>query len=126
MTEEKVIALVHMVDARTGAGHLKWEKTATDFEFQTTLSSFVIRIGRFSTREEPDCFVVSLVDKSGTELESISDRALMQMVSKTGMILQEGTYTLMERIFTNAKRQALGVDKAIDDILTELGGSPPP
>jgi hypothetical protein len=116
--------MAEKIEQRSEGGTLNWEKTASDYEFQATLSSFVIRIRCNVTNEGAD-YVLSLTDNQGVNLESISDVELTKMIKRTG-VYSKSAFDLMENIFKNAKRHALGVEKALDDILTELNDVPPP
>ena len=60
------------------------------------------------------------------ELDSITDSELTQLFRKsTRIVMGKSGFDIMASIFKNAKRQALGVDKALDDILSELDDEPP-
>lgn len=117
MMDDKFISLVNKIDKKTAAGDLSWEKTVSDQEFQANLASFVIRIRLEMQGPEPD-YILTLVDKSGVELETISDVYLSGLLKNT--FSAETGFTLMERIFKSAKRKALGLDKIIDKLISEL------
>ena len=119
MNDEKIVALVKKIDEKSIAGRVDWEKTVSDEEFQASLPSFVIRVRReYHNSPEPD-YVISLVDRNGTELESFDDSYVSRILK--GIYSNENGYIYMERIFKSAKRRALGVDRAIDSIIDELG-----
>jgi hypothetical protein len=125
MTEEKLIQLVEKIESQTRAGNLNWEGTATDNEFQATLGNFVLRVARHVSSDGSADFIINFVDKGGSDLESLSDIQLAKIARKAGGY-GVNAYDLMESIFKNAKRTALGVEKALDDILSELDDLPPP
>ena len=125
MTEEKLVQLADKIEERSAAGTMRWEQTASNNEFQTTLSSFVIRIV-CSPGENGIDYAIRLTDSNGEELESITDVELSKLTRKISRgVNSKGGFEVMESIFKNAKRQALGVDKALDDILSELDDEPP-
>jgi hypothetical protein len=122
MTEDKLIDLIQKVETKTATGGLKWDKTANDNEFQATLATFIIRIQQFEGRESTD-YTLNIIDKDGVSLESVTDGDLYRMIQRSDAFRHSelNGIDLMRSIFKNAKRHALGVDKAIDDILSELG-----
>jgi len=119
MAEEKLVELVQKVERKTAVGGLQWEETAGHEEFQTTLATFVIRIRQEMNSQGFD-YIISVVDSSGTTLESVSDGELSRIARSSETLYSVNPYELMEKIFKNAKRQVLGVDRAIDSILSEL------
>ena len=128
MTEEKLIEFVTKLEAKTLSGNVKWEETAATDVFQATLSSFVIRICRSEARDGSTDLEIDLVSKDGTIIESLSDGQFLRMVRKyqsAGALLEVNAHGVMESIFTSARRMALGVDKALDDVLSELNGESP-
>ena len=128
MTENKLIQLVKSIEKRTKEGALIWESTAANNEFQSTLASVVIRIRRDATGDAGFDFVISLFDSNGAELESLSDRDLKKMLAKSAYAYEPGlsdAYELMESVFKNAKRKALGVDAALDQMLSDLHDEDP-
>jgi S-adenosylmethionine hydrolase len=121
MTEEKLVELVRRIENKTAIGVLKWETTASENEFQTTLSSYVIQIQSKFSRDGDHDFTLNIIDGFGNAIESVSDTELARMANEFGLLKSSGeSYRLMEKIFVKAKRQALGVDSAIDNILSEL------
>ena len=119
MKEEKLVDLVRKIDAKTDSGELSWEKTVSDEEFQANLSNSLLRIRREYTGSTDPDFVLTVLDKNGTELESISDAYLNRFWRRD--IVPDTAFAVMQRIFKAARRKALGVDKAIEGILSELG-----
>ena len=126
MTDEKFIELARLIDDRTTSGAMKWEETGVDSLFQATLSKFVIRIkaSQSNFADEID-YEISIMGRNGTMLESFSDMELSRILKNHPNAVEKNGYILMDHIFKNAKRTALGIDKAIDDVLKELNDLPP-
>jgi hypothetical protein len=81
----------------------------------------VVRIGEQfdpSDVDHPD-LIIRIIDNNGNVLESTTNTDLFK-ITRDGTIEERHPYEVMESIFKKAKRQALGVDKAIDSILSEL------
>jgi hypothetical protein len=125
MTEEKLVQLADKIEERSAAGTLHWEQTAESNEFQTTLASFVVRIACYRGNDGID-YAIRLIGSDGIELDSVTDVELTKLARKSPRdAFPKSGFEVMESIFKNAKRQALGVDKALDDILSELDDEPP-
>ena len=121
MTENKLVTLVSKIERKTISDSLTWEATADQHEFQTTLANFVVRIGEQFDPDDvnnPD-YVIKIIDRDGNTLESATNADLVN-IDHGGTLGDRHPYEVMKSIFTKARRQALGVDKAIDNILSEL------
>jgi hypothetical protein len=120
MTENKIVTLVSKLETNTISNALIWEATAETQEFQTTLANFVVRICEQFDPEDPvhPDYIIKIIDSEGNVMESTTNVDLAKMEHKT--FGQRHPYEVMQSIFKMAKRQALGVDKAIDSILSEL------
>jgi hypothetical protein len=121
MTENKIVTLVGKIETNTNSDLLIWEATADAHEFQTTLANFVVRIGEQFDPEDPERpdYVIKIIDRDGNTLESATNVDLVKMEHEA-TFGERHPYEVMQSIFKKAKRQALGVDKAIDKILSEL------
>jgi hypothetical protein len=121
MTENKLVTLVSKIETNTISNALSWEATAETYEFQTTLANFVVRIGEGFDPDDPEHpdYVLKIIDHNGNTMESITNADLVKM-EHDATFGQRHPYEVMQSIFKKAKRQALGVDKVIDSILSEL------
>jgi hypothetical protein len=127
MTDLKFIELAKIIATRTSEGAMTWEETGSEDAFQATLSKYIIRIKSSPSEQVPDewDFEITILNSDGARLESFNDTDLTQLLKKSGDGNDPNGYVLMREIFKNAKRNALGVDKALDDILKELKELPP-
>lgn len=127
MTDEKLIELARLVLEQTNFNNLTWEETAAKDTFQATLSKYVIRVNsRSSIYEQAGTdYILTLVNQDGTIVESFDDVELTKLIKHYPLPTDLTGYAIMEEIFKNAKRHALGVDKALDDVLKELKRLPP-
>ncbi|MEI7534919.1 MAG: hypothetical protein WCK57_11170 [Verrucomicrobiae bacterium] len=117
---DKLVELVSRVEKKSISDALAWEVTANPDEFQTILASFVVRIREhFEAGDSLPDYEIKIIGANGNTLETISNGDLVNILHGNEI---EGRhpYAVMKSIFTKAKRQALGVDKAIDNILSEL------
>ncbi|HEY4416328.1 MAG TPA: hypothetical protein VGO57_11605 [Verrucomicrobiae bacterium] len=120
--EKKLLELVKRIENKTNSDALNWEKTAEQNEFQTTLANFVVRIREYYEYGEDDPnYVIKIISSDGTILESISNADLYRIYNQLkDKESEQHPYSMFVSIFAKAKRQALEVDKAIDNILSEL------
>ena len=108
MEFSKINNLVVRLYEQTANGKIDWEITATSEKYLTTSATYSIII----SEEEPD-YVLTIMDKYDDLIERVSDNDLREF--------NEDAYELMRSLYISARRNARGVDKAIDDILNTLG-----
>jgi hypothetical protein len=107
MSTDKMIKIAERLLVKTKEGSISWEETEDEYCFQTSLTEYSIRIkGPKMANPFGTSYFIKLLNQKGTELESISDKD-----AKPG---------LLEDLYSIARKNALNVDKAIDDILNEI------
>ena len=110
-----MLKLVQRLHGKTASGQVQWERTANEDVFQSSFPNYVVRVavgpGPSSGSTE---YFLTIRDEGGAVIESTSDRAISQA------LIAPNAFTLMEELHTMARRQALGVDKALDSLLSEL------
>lgn len=115
MSTDKLLILLSKLEERTDQGSVTWEITSNENQFQTVIGNYILRLlevsGDFSP--EPD-YVLRIQDHDGAIIESISDTELHQMNP------DYQAFQVMSKVFRLARRSAMGVDKAIDSIISEL------
>ena len=113
-TEERMLKLIERLSIKTHEGQLHWERTANPSIFQTSFPSYVVRL---NVRQEADStpdYVITVRGQDGTVLEQTSDVEISKAVPSSN------AYTVMADLFARARRQALGVNEALDSLLSEL------
>jgi len=114
MAEDKGRQFVDRICEKTIAGSLSWEKTTKEGLLQTTLGGYVIR---FSYDDDGQLYTLSLFNVEGQRMEVFND----EQFDRPGTAPEPTSmFQKMKLAYTAARRKALGVDKAITDILTEL------
>jgi len=114
MADEKVLRLLRRLHERTSSGQLQWTKTVVDGVYQASFPEYAVKVrpgeGGFDGPRE---FVMEIYDDDGVLIERVLDSDFGE---------HEGVaYKLLSGIYTIARRQAMGLDRAIDKILDELG-----
>lgn len=107
MTNEKIFTLIQRLHENTERGKIDWEATANSNRFATSSSDYSIIIS-----EEGEDYYLTIVDEFDELVERINDVELREVNSES--------LTLMKTLFSTARRNARGADKAIDDILRSL------
>lgn len=110
-TDEKILALIEKLYLKTQRGDIIWEETTTAEEFQAAFSKNTVQL----YQSENGGYCIRILNESGHILESASSYDLMAKAPD-----HNGVHLEMERLFTMARRQALGVDSALDNLLDEI------
>jgi hypothetical protein len=118
MTESKLLELLSRIESKTMKGEMKWEATAEQEQFQTILANVILRIDleRVDFEHVP---TLTLVNKDGVVMESIQG-AMLRDASSRAYNDEWLPARQLANIHKFARRQALGLDKAIDDLLSQL------
>lgn len=108
--EEKMLALVTSLTSQTSTNKLKWKKTEVKNTYQAAIPKLeqVVRLGR----KEVDKAFVGLID----------ERVSIGIYNNLGELIIEFNTPNPDaiRLYNRVKRGAMGVDKAIDDLLNYL------
>lgn len=114
-TEERLLKLVQGLLAKTKSGDVVWERTSATDVFQAAFPRYTVKVSERGDASEPllTNYVVSIFDEAGTIIERASYLDL-------GKSSQVNNFELMKELYSVARRQALGVDGALDTLLSEL------
>ncbi|WP_116817757.1 hypothetical protein [Pseudomonas syringae] len=112
MADEKLIKLVTELNKQTSAGKVAWESTDLVGVFQVSYPNYSIRISSRERNDVEDVFI-TIINSVGDVVESFSDVTLSSDFSSA--------YRLMSNTYFEARRIAMGVNAALDEILAELG-----
>ena len=105
--EEKRLAIANKLLERTDRGAVKWEEAAEEKKFLTSFSQYSVAIRKtLSLGWGPDQYTISLIDAAGKLLEEVSEK--------------ESSSAVLTTLYQKARREALGVEKALDDVLGSL------
>lgn len=113
---DKVRSFIEKLAARTEQGKVSWERTADDGVYQASFPNYTVHVltrHNPERRDETD-YVLQIKDEDGAVIEDVSDETLS---IRTGDPISK----IMGAMFRQARRKALGVDKAVDAILSALG-----
>jgi hypothetical protein len=101
---DKLIQIAELVYDQTLRGELKWEKTPDFSTFQTSFPSYSILI-----QDSRDTIVFKICNEEAQVIEQLSEA----QASNSG-------FSNMRDLYLAARRAAMGVDQALDEILKNL------
>lgn len=104
--EEKMTQILDALLAKTADGKLTWEETEAVNAYCAVLQEGSVRIEKIG----PDYYSLKVYNGQGVVLEEITRSATSELPQ-------------LQELHEVAHRSALGVDEALDNILSELGGS---
>jgi len=108
MTNTKINDLIVRLHQKTEKNKVDWETTASSNRYLTSSAEYSIIIS-----EEGEDFFLTITDNWDDLIESIGDPELKE--------INPDAFNLMKSLYSLARRNARGVDKAIDEILDSLG-----
>lgn len=107
MTNEKIYILINRLIENTKSGKTTWETTARTNSFASFMANYSVII----TEDGPD-YTLTILDDFDDLIERINDDELSSDYNDA--------IDIMRSLFSFARRNARGADKAIDDILNFL------
>ncbi len=110
MTLGKYEQLVDRLLTKTEAGEILWKETAEPATFQVPFPNYSITISY--RKELLPAVIVTILNSEGKSVDSF-----------TQFDLRDEHAGKLSKLYENARRKALGAEKALDEILSELGGA---
>jgi len=123
MSSLKSKALIIRLLDRTNEGKVEWEETDIEGVYQASFRSHSVQIARKPARGDPEGaedIVLAVYNQEGKLIDEIGDPDLVQF----GLSTQEA-FQLMSKLYETARRYAMGVEQAIDNLLQELNDDIP-
>jgi hypothetical protein len=115
--EERLWTLVTKLRDRTRDGSTSWEVSPTKNTFQTATPKFVVSITEIPNAiGEPD-YAFRVYDESGRIIEQTTDADLLRAGVATPPF---NPFRTMQDLYTLARRNAMRVESALDEILSSL------
>jgi hypothetical protein len=110
MADNKLIELAKLIYEKTKAGEITWEKTAYQGGFQTSFPKYSVIIRKLPVGLGAP--TILLLDDKGEVIEELAYNPVVET--------PEGAVRLLDELFDLARRRAMGVDQALDELLREL------
>ena len=109
MAYPKLLEVASILLQKSQAGEINWERTANENTFQTSLSRYSILINKMVGHEGNEHYSLKIFNEEGREIEELTGYAAR---TEGGLHLSE--------VFELARRTAMGVEKALDEVLVAL------
>ncbi len=127
MATRKHFELLQGLFAGTEAGTVDWRAGKDEHSFEAGFGHYSVRLSRLTSKSDPDAhdYRLAILDDHGKSLEEVSDEDMKRVILSPEIDLPDEYVTVegyMGDLFGRAKRNALGADAALDEILGELGG----
>jgi hypothetical protein len=118
MAYEKMQKVVQMLSAKTAEGQVAWEQTDEEGVFQVAFPNYAARVlrrvtGQFSDSDE--YYVLRIYNQNGSLIEEVVDQDL-----KDSFLTPPDAYKIMKALYDGARRKAMGIEQALDQILATL------
>jgi hypothetical protein len=112
MPDKKELFVTRLLQ-QTSAGKVKWEPTMEERVFQASFPSYSVKIWTEEAFDIETAYVIGIFNDSGTQIERMDNRELKE----AGLV---HAWTVMRDLHQLARRQALGVEQALDSLLDSL------
>ena len=113
MSYEKIARLVTALSLKTENHELAWNETEKEGTYETSFPNYSVRISRNEKLDYNEnlmpIILLELTNQNGEIIEQIDDEDLRNLL--------QDPYPLMKNMYDTARRQAMGVEDALDAIL---------
>lgn len=109
---EKLADLLNRLTVLTNQGKIKWEETAKRGFYQYSFPSYTVQIGEDPDEDPNFRYVLRVINNNNVVMEQVTPSDLQPHIFNA--------FDVMRELHVNAKREALGTEKALDDILLLL------
>lgn len=114
MSYQKIVNLTKKIYQKSNDGSITWEATEQKNTYQVSFSDYSVRITKLPSKDFPDSddYIIQIINSSGDIVEEMSDIDLKDSWDES--------FSAMKSIHEVARRQVMGVEQALDSILSEL------
>ena len=111
MAYEKLISLANRLYQESAAGRVNWGSSSDENTFQVSFPKYSIVVARIPDEEHDgaEYIVLRILNQDGQIIEELNQ----------GEAYREN-FPNMEELFALARRTAMGVEQALDDLLRNL------
>ena len=93
-------------------GTISWQETFEDDKYQISFPKYTLQILMNEDSTGDISYIVQIFNEEGKLIEDISDYDISNEIPHG--------FVMMKEIYERARSQAMGLDKALDDIMTYL------
>jgi hypothetical protein len=126
MSLEKQWKMVQLLYAKTMDDEVDWREGAAPDTFQVSANRYSLTLRQTPAQATPDEFdyIVTLLNENGDVADQFADGDLYQEFKETIKDQSQMPYRVLGRLYELARRRALGTDRILDAILSDLGDIP--
>ena len=126
MANPKIIDLIKVLAYNTSEGKIAWKKSTEEGVFNATLKDYSVQVSTSlgwdeMAEAEYTAYLVRLFDSDGELIAEFTPSNF-----ERGDLDDRYPYSTFEDLYGNARSIAMGIDKAVDAILSQLPPLPPP
>jgi hypothetical protein len=110
MVNNKYLQIVDRLIYKTNQRDIEWKEGVYPGAFQVSFPNYSLTLAPCEGEHGDTDYVIAVIDSDGNTIDTFSD-----------VDLGGDYFPKLAELYQNARRQALGVDKALDEILDELG-----
>lgn len=114
MSYRKLAMLLDALYDKTNSGAIGWDESAHSNSYETSFPNYSVLLNNDKSQGR-DVFILYIIDANGDVVEEASDADFSEFIGDP--------YSKMKDMYETARRQAKGVDQALDEILKELDDS---
>ena len=112
--EAKLARLINRLVEKTLEGSVEWERTVPEDYFQATFPAYTVHIGKeVDTFTERASYVLKIFNEDNELIEEVTDGQLRGEMTDS--------FARMAALHSGARRKAMGVEEAVDNLLGVLG-----
>ena len=113
---EKYYQLVYKIYEKTQSSALKWSEGPYENSFSVDFKSNSIVIYFMRSSNSSSFYCIGVLNKDGEEIETITPASIKDYFKDPSQSVK-----FFLEIYQLARKQVLGIDNAVDNILKELG-----
>jgi hypothetical protein len=113
MADSKYIKLITLLHDKTLNNKLTWEATTDENSFITSFSDYTVKIEGYST-EQGSYYTLTVLDSLANVIDEVYD------YNFDNSDFNQDPEAYMRELYQSARRQASGIDEALDSILRQL------
>jgi hypothetical protein len=110
--------LIERLISLTAEGKIDWQETASEDDYQATVTQYVVIISRTTNRDNWDAwdYKIRVADRKGALIDEATDSDFEGDLKIAG----HSAYKALTLLYDAARRSARNVDKALTELLASL------
>ena len=108
----KLAKFIERLYNNTLEGKVRWDETSQEDVFQLSFPDYTLKIYDDRDSTGNTLYILQILNEEGKVIEDISDEDIQDQLTNA--------FSTMQSLFERARSQAMGLDKALDDIMSYL------